>query len=514
MKATIRALAGTVVAAILLTACATGVTEVGDTVKVTGGLIKGTTGEDSSVLVFKGIPYAKSPEGDLRWKEPQAVETWDGVLDCTQWGNSAIQPAQDAFWVWTTEFIIQNKVYSEDCLNLNVWTCNDGKANKPVIVYIHGGGFTSGGSSCEVYDGEEMAKMGCVYVSINYRVGIEGFLTLPELDAESTVGSSGNYGILDQIAALKWVNKNIASFGGNPANVTIMGQSAGAGSVNCLNMSPLAKGLFNKTVSLSYPAYSAYAPKAYIQGTHVEATGGKSLAELRAMSTDELAQINASWFPYVDGVILPDQYYNVIKDGKENAADMMFGFVDGDTLLFSPFRAGPDGSLTGSDLRTQIAAMMGDDGAALADLYAVSDDDTNCAAIATQIAIDMMMAQSDVLAEYRGAKDTYTYEFSHAMPDATGGMWGAFHTADVPYFFNIFSDLRKDFWQDADYEMGRIMSTYLVNFAKTGNPNDATVPEWKKNTSGENMHLDVPAEQKSLESAKAALLTKYYKETK
>ena len=221
-------------------------------IEVTGGRICGYANADGDVTIFKGIPYAAPPVADLRWKAPQPVEEWEGVRECTEYAPAAMQSEQAPFMMWTEEFIIDtSKGYSEDCLYLNVWAPTGAK-KAPVIMFIHGGGNTSGGSSCDVYDGEAIAKKGVVYVDINYRVGIFGFLASSELSAEDSDHVSGNYAIKDQIAALTWIRDNIASFGGDPENVTIAGQSAGSLNVNQLTVCPLAEGLFANAVTMSY----------------------------------------------------------------------------------------------------------------------------------------------------------------------------------------------------------------------------------------------------------------------
>ena len=221
-------------------------------IQTDNGQVEGLPNADASVVAFKGIPFAAPPVGDLRWKAPQPVQNWEGVRECKEFSSSAMQSTPAPFLMWTSEFIAPAKPLSEDCLYLNLWTANPASAEKrPVIVFIHGGGFTSGSGSVPIYDGEEMAKAGVVFVTINYRVGIFGFFSHPELTAESPHHTSGNYGLLDQIAALKWVQKNIAAFGGDPTRVTIAGQSAGAFSVNFLVASPLAKGLFQRAIAES-----------------------------------------------------------------------------------------------------------------------------------------------------------------------------------------------------------------------------------------------------------------------
>jgi para-nitrobenzyl esterase len=218
-------------------------------VQTDAGKISGTISEDKSIHIFKGIPFAAPPVGDLRWKAPQPVTLWNGVKECADFSKSPIQGKPNEFGVYTREFLIKDEPLSEDCLYLNVWTgAKTPTEKRPVMVWIYGGGFVSGGTNVPIYDGEALAKKGIILVSINYRVGILGFLAHPELTKESPNHTSGNYGLMDQLAALKWVQKNIAAFGGDPANVTIAGQSAGSMSVNDLVASPLSRGLFNKAI--------------------------------------------------------------------------------------------------------------------------------------------------------------------------------------------------------------------------------------------------------------------------
>src|ERR1700709_1334473 len=216
------------------------------------GMVSGMKNSTGDVTAYKGIPFAAPPVGNLRWKAPQPAAHWDGVKKCDAFSASPMQDKPVPFMVYTSEFLIPESPISEDCLYLNVWTNAKTKTDKKaVFVWIYGGGFGSGGAACPIYDGDAMAKKGIIFVSINYRVGVFGFLAHPELTKEANGKASGNYGLLDQIAALKWVKKNIAAFGGDPNNVTIAGQSAGSMSVNCLVASPLEKGLYNHAIAES-----------------------------------------------------------------------------------------------------------------------------------------------------------------------------------------------------------------------------------------------------------------------
>lgn len=463
--------------------------KVGPMTEISNGKILGTYSEEGSVAIYKGIPYAEPPVGDLRWKAPQAAKDWEGVLECTDWGQSAIQPAQSPFWVWTKEFIIEDTGYSEDCLTLNVWTKEDSVKNKPVIVYIHGGGFTSGGSSCEVYDGGYMASEDVVFVNINYRVGILGFLAHPELSAEAGAdGVSGNYGILDQIAALNWVKSNIAAFGGNPNNVTIMGQSAGAASVNALVASPKAAGLFKNAFSLSFDSVSSdWKTLAEKSAEGQKAFDNMSLKEMREMTTKEILELQAKdpsvygSAPCVDGKVLPETFRDSLESGKANDVTLISGMVEGDSALFAAWTAA-----TKADYEKHIKDTYGTFADKCLAAYPVTDETVDEAV--QLLKRDAMMASQNYITVARGAgkaaNSTYLYFFTHVMPDEDNGANGAFHTSDVPYFLNVFSKERADYWRQVDYNMGKTMSGYLLNVAKTGNPNGTGLPTWNPTQKG------------------------------
>lgn len=481
-------------------------------VKVEGGLISGTYNDEGDVAIYKGIPYAAAPVGDLRWKAPQDVEAWDGVKECTEWGASAIQTEQAPFLMWSTEFIIEDTGYSEDCLTLNVWTSTDSEVEKkPVVVYIHGGGFTSGGSSCEVYDGEYLASQDVVYVSINYRVGILGFLATTALSEESEEGVSGNYALMDQIAALQWVHDNIEQFGGDPENVTIMGQSAGAGSVNMLVNSPKAAGLFNKAISMSFNSVDAVMPTM----EEKEAAGDElfkdmTLEEMRALSTDELMAMKWSSSFCKDGVYLTEDYAENLASGGANDVTLMSGFVTGDTMLFASIRTNSQGETDFAYYEEQAKNIFGDCAEECLDVYPA--DDETAAEVIGEIQVHSMKAlQNDLAKAHDAGSDnpTYLYLFTHVMPGETD--FGAFHTSDVPYFLNVFSDLRADYWTDEDYKMGEIMSSYLLNFVKTGDPNGEGLAQW--NPSGGDFtifNLDIECQELSMTEEQKAFFEHYY----
>lgn len=446
-------------------------------VQVTGGEITGTLSSDKSVAIYKGIPYAAPPVGNLRWKEPQPVIPWSGVKKCTDFSANAMQTKGEPTYCWTQEFCPDStKGYSEDCLYLNVWTKKESLNKKrPVIVFIHGGSFNSGGSSCEVCDGEAMAKSDVVYVSINYRVGIFGFLVHPKLSAESSDGISGNYGIMDMIEALKWIKDNISQFGGDPGNVTIAGQSVGAAAVDLLAVVPKAKGLFQNVVSMSFG--SVYMKMQTLRDREEENADkfeGMTLKEMRAIPADELLLYSNNNWPCIDGINIPyfptESYYY----GTANDVNMMSGLVMGDS---GDYGFGDCTKLTKQQFTNSVKNNFGNMANDILKLYQANNK--NALSKYNELRSDFMMATQYSLEYMRTRhfkKQTYIYLFNHTMPGEKE--YGAFHSSDLAYWFSNFTSLRKNYWKKEDYSIGTMMSSYLVNFAKTGNPNCSDTPKW------------------------------------
>ena len=460
---------------------------------VTGGTISGTLNDDGTIRIYKGIPYAAPPVGELRWQAPQPVTDWDGVRECTEYSAAAVQPEQAPFLMWTEEFIIDtSKGYSEDCLYLNVWAPADAE-DAPVVVFIHGGGNTSGGASCDVYDGEAIARKGVVYVTLNYRVGIFGFLASTELSAESADHVSGNYAIQDQIAALKWVRDNIAAFGGNPDNVTISGQSAGSENVNMLTVCPEAAGLFQNAVTMSFNLVQTTFPtlaEKEMEGDAIFA--GRTLEEMRALSQDEVQELSGSNLATsvasynIDGKFVTANYLETLRAKQGNDVNVISGMVTGDTGLFGSFLsgasmlAGGTEPATAEEYRQLAQERLGEHAEAFLTAYPVETDEDVTAALA-ESNLDNAVALQECNAKAReenGTAKTYVYMFTHGMPGTDPASSGAFHTADVPYWINHFSEARKELWTETDYAVGDTMSDFLVNFARTGDPNGDTVPAW------------------------------------
>lgn len=452
-------------------------------VKVEGGMIAGAMNATGDIHAFKGIPFAAPPVGGLRWKAPQPVRPWTGVKNCVAFGASPMQGSPAPFSMWSEEFLIRKEPIGEDCLYLNVWTGAAAPTEKrPVLVWIYGGGFASGGGNVPIYDGEAMAKKGVLFVSINYRVGIFGFFAHPELTKESAHGASGNYGLMDQIAALQWVRKNIAAFGGDPANVTIAGQSAGSMSVNCLVASPLAKGLFHRAIGESGAMFTnenSVLTNAEEDGVQVmNKLKAASLKDLRAMSADQLFRGGqGNWRPIIDGYVLPEPIVSIFKAGKENRADLLTGWNQDEGFLFGPMK-------NAEEFKNEAAQKYGTDAAAFLKLYPAGTD-TEAARSQLDFSRDMIFGVQNYewanIQSEQGMK-VYVYRFTR-KPPATGEYvkYGAFHTGEVPYAYDNLAFVRRP-WEPVDHELASRMSSYWVNFATSGDPNGAGLPVWDRYT--------------------------------
>ncbi|MHA4739845.1 carboxylesterase/lipase family protein [Dyadobacter sp. MSC1_007] len=454
-----------------------------DVLKVEGGKITGTVTADGAVRVFKGIPFAAPPVGELRWKAPQPVNAWNGVRSCNAFGASPMQNEPAPFSMWSAEFLIPKTPISEDCLYLNVWTQQqkDTKARKPVIVWIYGGGFVSGGSGAPIYDGEATARKGVVFVSINYRVGAFGFFAHPDLTKESGTNASGNFGLMDQIAALQWVKKNIAQFGGDPDNVTIAGQSAGSMSVNCLVVSPLAKGLFNKAIAESGAGFARNYPslqQAEEGGTKAaESLGANSIAALRNVPAEDiLKKVQAFRGPIIDGYVLPESVAAIYNAGKQNPVTLLTGWNEDEGLS--------GGNAKNAEAyRAQAETQYGGQAQEFLKFYPGQTDE-QAAISQNKLSRDMSFGVQNyswAQAHSRQGKKAFVYRFTRKLP-ATGtyAHYGAFHTGEVAYAYDNlrFIDHQLRPLNATDDKLATTMSNYWVNFVKTGDPNGKGLPVW------------------------------------
>jgi para-nitrobenzyl esterase len=454
-----------------------------DTVRITSGLISGVKSDSSDVVAFKGIPFAAPPVGELRWKAPQPVQPWEDVKKCDAFGPSPMQAKPTPFMVYTSEFLIPEQPISEDCLYLNIWTRAKPHDKKPVFVWIYGGGFGSGGTGVPIYDGEATAKKGIIFVSVNYRVGVFGFMAHPDLTKESPNNASGNYGLLDQIAALKWVKKNIAAFGGDPDNVTIDGQSAGSMSVNCLVASPVAKGLFNKAIAesgsfmIKNAAFKAGdLNDAEQQGRKLaEAVHASSLEQLRKVPAAELMKIPARYSPIVDGYVLPKPVAEIFAEGKENNVPVLTGWNADESFVLSFKKK--------EAFIQQAKEQYGKDADEFLKYYPANSDE-EAARSQVKLSRDMTFAVSGYkwasLQSSQGKSPVYVYYFARKLPATANYVkYGAFHTGEVAYVMNNLKFLHRP-WEPVDFQLAKLMSSYWINFITNGNPNGEGLPPWPK----------------------------------
>jgi para-nitrobenzyl esterase len=442
---------------------------------IDSGRISGTTGANASIRVFKGIPFASPPLGDLRWRAPQPASPWTGVRAtaeygprCTQGGpggpNAAAPPPT-----------------SEDCLYLNVWTAAESQdERRPVMVWLYGGGFFGGAGSEPRYAGDGLAAKGAVVVTLNYRLGALGFLAHPELTAESKHEASGNYGMLDAIAALQWVQRNIAAFGGNAENVTVFGESAGANLTAALVASPAAKGLFHRAIAQSGSFMGMGMART---GTlaRAEEAGAKALTEMgidsiAAARTKPAAEIFAAVRGgnlVVDGYLIPEDLSLTFASGRQNMVDLLVGSNQDEGTFFA--RPG----LTAEQFTTQARQRFGVLADAFLKMYPAADAEqahrSYLASFSDEAA--WTMRTFGTLQAKRGS-DVYLYFFTRVPPTTPDRpSRGATHVAEIPYMFDNLP-AGPVAWTDTDRKLADTMSSYWVNFARTGNPNGAGLPSW------------------------------------
>ncbi|HVX49244.1 MAG TPA: carboxylesterase family protein, partial [Chitinophagaceae bacterium] len=419
-----------------------------NSVRVEGGLISGTANTAGDVHIFKGIPFAAPPVGNLRWKKPQPVTPWQGVKKCDAFGPSPMQGSPSPFGPWSEEYLIPKEPISEDCLYLNVWTgATSAKEKRPVLVWIYGGGFASGGTGVPIYDGEAMAKKGIVFVSVNYRVGIFGFFSHPELTKESPDNASGNYGLLDQIAGLEWVKKNIAAFGGDPGNVTIAGQSAGSMSVNCLVASPLCRGLFKRAIAESGASFITSPIRGTTTLKQAEEDGAKmgSLQDLRSLSATDLMKKQSGFrSPIVDGYVLPQSIAEIFAAGKQNDVDLLTGWNEDDGVIFGKPQ-------TAEQFKQQAQKQYGADAATLLQYYPAANDEEAAASQGHLSRDQIFGVQNYTWANIQAEKSkhkVFLYHFTRRLP-ATGEYvkYGAFHTGEVAYAYDNLDFVHRCPWE-------------------------------------------------------------------
>jgi para-nitrobenzyl esterase len=482
-----------IIGVLLLTAAALA-NDLDTLVKIDTGWVSGS---GAGVRVYKGIPYAAAPSGQLRWKPPQPAQPWKGIR------------VAKTFPANCPQMPLLPGPQSEDCLGLNVWTPAHSPAAKlPVMVWIYGGGFQIGATSQSAYDGEALAAQGVVLVSINYRLGVFGFLAHPALNRESPQGASGNYGLLDMVAALQWVKRNIGAFGGDPGNVTIFGESAGGTAVCLLMVVPQAEGLFQKAISesaawmfgpISHVTESWYGriPMAKFGerlGTDLAALRARSPAELMKslpppMTRNDAAERGEAYMPVVDGWVIPDDPARLFATGKFHHVALIAGTnADEGTMLGGPPVRNQE------QYRKWAAEKVGPLAERLLSLYPASTD-AEAHAAAAQASGDLVFlygTRSVLRASSKLNPSTFQYQFTRVNGIGRQIHWGSFHASEIPYIWETLPDsvygtqasflgdfsVNADTYNQQDRKLSEAMSAAWVAFARTGSPNGTGLADW------------------------------------
>lgn len=479
-------------------------------VKTATGIVRGVTSNDGFVSIYRGMPFAAPPVGALRWQAPQPAASWEGERDATTFAPRCMQGALFGDMIF-------RDTMSEDCLYLNVWTSSRQPGQRlPVMVWIYGGGFQAGSASEPRQDGERLSRLGVVVVSLNYRLGVFGFMAHPALTAESSTSSSGNYGLLDQVAALKWVQQNIGAFGGDPGNVTIFGESAGSFSVSALVASPLAKGLIHKAIGESGSLMGATYPTPTLQSaeqnglTLQEKLLARTIEGMRQVSAEDvlktsLALRGTSFGPIIDGKLLPRSATAIYNEGTQNKVPLLAGWNADEvrsSATLSPQKP------TMASFTTRVRSQLGADADAVLARYPMKTDDDAVNAMA-DFNSDMFISHGtwrwlEAHARTSGAP-VYRYLFRRVIPIAPANKpngepilardIGARHAGEIEYVFGALESVPKVTWEAGDRALSDLMMRYWSNFARTGDPNGAGLPKWPRYDGGAKgpsvMELDV-----------------------
>lgn len=489
-----------------------------DQVKTANGIVETTLAPANGVRSFKGIPFAQPPVGELRWREPQPVKNWSGVRNADNFGPRCMQRTGPMADYW-----FRSNGMSEDCLYLNIWTpAKTGKERLPVLVYIFGGGFQNGDGSEPRYDGASMASKGIVAVSINYRTNVFGFFSHPELTQESPHKASGNYGLLDQAAALKWVSENIAAFGGDPKKITIAGESAGSISVSAQMASPLSRNLIAGAIGESGAMITTMPPRALADAEQdgvkfAAAAGAANLAALRAMTAEQIQAAAAKaqgirFSTVLDGYFLPKRLTEIFLAKEQAKVPLLAGTNSEEQGARSILGASEP---TPESFANAVKKLFGDRAADVLKVYPAATPEEVLQA-ATDLASARFISHSTwkwtELHMQTGGKPVYRYFYTRIRPPYLGmpgqeppaaapgrggppaAPRGAAHSAEIQYAMGNL-DLDKRYkWEPADYKVSEIMQGYFVNFIKTGNPNGPGLPKWPtydSKTGYQRMRIDV-----------------------
>lgn len=460
------------------------------------GQVQGLFNEDKTVEIYGGIPYAEAPVGELRWKEPVDKKNWDGVLDCTNFGPRAMQNDNSAVVNSLVDLYAEKSWHpdfkeghiepmSEDCLNLTMWKPAGDVSNLPILMYIHGGSLTSGAASFEDYNGEEVAKKGVIMINIQYRLGIFGYFAHPDLAKESPNGTTGNYGLLDQIKALEWVNDNASYFGGDKNNITIAGESAGSSSVSAICSSPLASGKFKRAIGESSSVVVKRAPHTFRKYEDAIKMGQDIMNEMKCSSLEEMRKLDASKLlsskytnssMTVDGYALTKTPYEAYMAHENNEDELLNGFnvLEADAFVIPKYLANPTNK---NNIHERLVETFGD-------VFALAIEE----AYKDKIEKDAFSAFNEIFSVYwfmyphhswtnmalKNGVKVYRYQFTKE-----NGYYGTYHSGEMIYSYGNVKKSPYDYrYNDSDVKLSETMLTYWTNFAKTGNPNSEGVENW------------------------------------
>ena len=480
-------------------------------VKTENGRVEGVL-ESSGVRSFKGIPFAAPPVGELRWKEPQRAKNWNGIRKADHFGPRAMQPSI------FTDMVFRSDGMSEDCLYLNVWApSNTGNTKLPVFVYFYGGGFIQGDGSEPRYDGESMAQKGIVSLTVNYRLGIFGLFSHPELTHESPHHSSGNYGLMDQSAAIQWVKRNIAAFGGDPNKITIAGESAGSISVSAQMASPLSRNLIAGAIGESGSLLGALPPVPLATG---EQNGEKfaagikatSLAALRAIPADSLLKAASRSNPFrfsmtIDGYFFPKDPLVIFQSGEEAHVPLLAGWNSEEGNYRGVLgRETP----TKENFEAAVRKLYTDHATEILSVYQPATD-AEVEKVATELASDRFIAFStwrwiDLQAK-TGGKPVYRYYYQRPRPAMAPGMGnapaatGAVHSAEIEYAMGNLHYNKVYAWTPEDEAVSKILQQYFVNFIKKGDPNGSGLPVWPSIKGNQVPVMQIDVQSKAVNSS-------------
>ena len=460
------------------------------------GQVQGLYNEDKTVEIYGGIPYAEAPIGEFRWKEPVDKKNWDGVLDCSNFGPRAMQNDSSAVVNSLVDLYAEKSWHpdfkeghiepmSEDCLNLTMWKPAGDVSNLPILVYIHGGSLTSGAASFEDYNGEEVAKKGVIMINVQYRLGIFGYFAHPDLAKESPNGTTGNYGLLDQIKALEWVNNNASYFGGDKNNITIAGESAGSSSVSAICSSPLASGKFKRAIGESSSVVVKRAPHTFRKYEDAVKMGQQIMEEMKCSSLEEMRKLDASKLlnskytnssMTVDGYALTKTPYEVYMAHENNEDELLNGFnvLEADAFVVPQYLFNPTNK---SNIHERLVETFGDVFASqIEEVYKDKIEKDAFSAFNEIFSVYWFMYPHHSwtnMALQNGVK-VYRYQFTKE-----NGYYGTYHSGEMIYCYgNVKKSPYYYRYNESDLKLSEIMLTYWTNFAKNGNPNSEGLQNW------------------------------------